>query len=391
MNASLFESLLFEEESTTLDFKQGQYRFAKATDDEKSELLKDILGFANAWRRADAYILIGVRELRGQRSQVIGISAQDHLDDHSLQQFVSNLTNRPVRFHYEAYMIDGKQVGIIRVETQSRPIYLKKDYGTLSKNDVYVRRGSSTDPTKPATPEEIALMGSSMAPDQPRLRVEFADLNVDESLGNEIHLQSVHCRFPGPIPSLTQPRYSPFDEMMSIVHQPNKEFYREMAAFIVQSGLLRPVRLVIHNVGEIVAKNVRIEIRFLKEHEQNSALTDDDRLSRPSRDHLHSFAMDVRPSPVGRQKPGQVVIRQDSTSFVVEVDCATLQPDRRVWSEVFFLARLSTGTITLEGHLFADDLARPSDVVLMCSFAVEDVEVPLDLLKREAAAEDFDD
>jgi hypothetical protein len=51
MNDVLFERLLYEEESPTLDFKREQYRFSKASDDEKSELLKDILGFANAWRR----------------------------------------------------------------------------------------------------------------------------------------------------------------------------------------------------------------------------------------------------------------------------------------------------------------------------------------------------
>src|SRR5438270_13804798 len=102
MNDALFERLLYEEESNTLDFKKEQYRFVKATDDDKSELLKDILGFANAWRRSDAYILIGVDDVRGGRSDVVGIAAADHLTDHSLQQFVNNLTNQPVRFRYEA-------------------------------------------------------------------------------------------------------------------------------------------------------------------------------------------------------------------------------------------------------------------------------------------------
>lgn len=50
----LINSLLYEEESTTLDFKSEQYKFVKAQDWEKAELLKDILAFANAWRRSDA-------------------------------------------------------------------------------------------------------------------------------------------------------------------------------------------------------------------------------------------------------------------------------------------------------------------------------------------------
>lgn len=161
MDATLFERLLYEEESTTLDFKKEQYRFVKASDHEKSELLKDILGFTNAWRRSEAYILIGVEDVRGGRGNVVGILASDHLDDHSLQQFVNNLTNRPVRFHYEAFGFEGKQVGIIRIEEQARPIYLKHDYGKLQKEKVYIRRGSSTDPTKPASIEEIAQMGAA--------------------------------------------------------------------------------------------------------------------------------------------------------------------------------------------------------------------------------------
>ena len=77
MTNELFERLLFEEEGTTIDFKKEQYRFVKATDEEKSELLKDILGFANAWRRSATYILIGVEDVRGGKSNVVGIPASD--------------------------------------------------------------------------------------------------------------------------------------------------------------------------------------------------------------------------------------------------------------------------------------------------------------------------
>ena len=76
MNNELFERLLYEGESTALDFKNERYRFPKATDDDKSELLKDILGFANAWRRSEAYILIGVEDVLGgaPKSSPTGVS-----------------------------------------------------------------------------------------------------------------------------------------------------------------------------------------------------------------------------------------------------------------------------------------------------------------------------
>jgi predicted HTH transcriptional regulator len=83
MNPALFERLLYEKESPTLDFKKEQYRFVKATDEEKSELLKDIIGFANAWRRRDAFILIGVENVLGGRKSVSGIANSDLLDGHT--------------------------------------------------------------------------------------------------------------------------------------------------------------------------------------------------------------------------------------------------------------------------------------------------------------------
>lgn len=155
MNAVLMEELLNEDESSTLDFKRDQYPFNNATDEQKGELLKDVLAFANAWRRTDAYILIGVDDVKGGRSNVVGINSS--FDDASIQQFINSKTNRPIVFSYEVFSFEESQVGIVCIPLQDRPIYLKKDFGKLKKDVVYIRRGSSTDT---ASPDEIAKMGT---------------------------------------------------------------------------------------------------------------------------------------------------------------------------------------------------------------------------------------
>jgi hypothetical protein len=155
MNATLMEELLNEDEGSTLDFKRDQYPFDKATPEQKSELLKDILAFANAWRRTDAFILIGVQDVQGGRSNVIGVAS--HFDDAVIQQFVNGKTNRPVTFSYEVFPFEGVQVGVFHIPLQDRPIYLKSDFGKLKQRDVHIRRGSSTDI---AEPDEIAKMGT---------------------------------------------------------------------------------------------------------------------------------------------------------------------------------------------------------------------------------------
>ena len=269
MDKELFEQLLYEEESNTLDFKKEQYLFAKASDDEKSELLKDLIGFTNAWRRSEAYILIGVEEVRGDRSIVVGINKSDHLPDHSVQQFVNSLTNLPMHFQYEAFGFEDKQVGIIRVELQARPIYLKQDYGKLKKEKVYVRRGSSTDPSKPASIEEIARMGQTVSPRSAELAAEFSHVERDNSLGPKISYDAEFCEMPAEetIPNfpVTRP-YEAFGVMPVILRDPmnlpNRNYFRELAEFEFVRRLFRPVRLLVKNVGQVAANNVHCEIEI---------------------------------------------------------------------------------------------------------------------------------
>lgn len=158
MNDELMENLLREGESTSLDYKREQYPWAGASDEDKSELLKDVLAFANAWRHSDAYILIGVVEVTGRRANVVGIG--HHIPDNDLQQFVNSKTNRPVLFSYKAFPFEGKQIGVITIPLQERPLFLTKGYGGLGKHTVYYRQGSST---AVASPDEIARMGTALA------------------------------------------------------------------------------------------------------------------------------------------------------------------------------------------------------------------------------------
>ncbi len=137
----LLEQLLREAEGPALDFKRDQYPFDGAADELKSELLKDILAFANAWRRSDAYIVIGVEETDGVCTAVVGVAS--HLEDANLQQFVSAKAQRPVHFAYHAVEYQGKQLGMIHIPLQQRPCFVRRRFGRVESGTVYVRRGSA--------------------------------------------------------------------------------------------------------------------------------------------------------------------------------------------------------------------------------------------------------
>lgn len=380
MNNGLFERLLYEEESTTLDFKEEQYPFVKATDEEKSELLKDILGFANAWRRSEAYILIGVKDVRGGRGNVVGIAPADHLDDHSLQQFVNSLTNRAIRFHYEAFGFEGKQVGIIHIEEQARPLYLKKDYGKLKKGEVYVRRGSSTNPGKPADPDEIALMGaeSATAATEACLAVEFANPDREQSLGNQIEWTADFCHMPEPaeIPDFDDrpaPIRLPGGQVfnipdlssMSLHERRNPRYFLELANFIFVQKLFREVRLVVTNTGGAAANDVRLEISVA--NGQGFGILDSSDVPGAPKQRESTL---VPPALKGLMRrpilrhPGDVQIDKTENETKVEIDCCNLQPGRKVWTDPFFIGVGQSSKVELKGLLFAANLPQPREFSL---------------------------
>jgi hypothetical protein len=375
MDQALFERLLYEEESTTLDFKKEQYQFAKAGDDEKSELLKDIVGFANAWRRSEAYILIGVDEVRGGRSNVVGIAKTDHLDDHSLQQFVNSLTNRPVRFGYEAFGFEGKQVGIVRIEEQLRPIYLKRDYGKLEKEKVYVRRGSSTNPNKPASLEEIAQMGQGTIQQTAEVVVEFAEIERDNSLGSAISWNAELVEMPPlkTIPDLPEERRgSPSWGFQSLSGEyVNRNFYRELADYEYAKRWLHPVRLVAKNIGQVSASNVQMELII----PMNSGLVGKYASDLPAypKSRFSKYKSDAllgNIQRISRRNPGDVIINKNDDCFRIEINCGDLQPGRWVWSDRFYLGKAVTGEAAISGRIFAGNLPQPKDFVLTISVDV---------------------
>lgn len=177
------KELLYRTESDSLDFKEEQYKFVNEDNKHiKSELLKDILAFANAWRDSDAYILIGIKENNKSEHEIIGIS--ETIDDASLQEFVNSKTNKAIKFEYGTITIEEKLIAYIKIPIQKRPFYIKKDYGKVKSNTVYLRRGSAT---VIANPDEISDMGEAIVknnhiilnPTNYEISAELRPLNLD--------------------------------------------------------------------------------------------------------------------------------------------------------------------------------------------------------------------
>lgn len=379
---TLIDQLLFEEEGNTLDFKSEQYRFSMANDEDKSELLKDIIAFANAWRRTDAYILIGVKEVKGGRSEVVGIS--EHIEDSHLQQFINSKTQRPIDFSYKAIQYESAQIGVIHIPVQRRPFYLKKDFGRLKKSQVYIRRGSSTDV---ASIDEISTMGTEANDayqDAPSLDAFLITGKHDEIVEKNITCKLINADIPddeefpeygvnyisiGPSLKTSIPNFSV-----------NRNYYKDKAKYLKAYLRVRAFKLGIKNNGTVPARDVKVIFNILNEENTFTVCMLDDLPDKPSNSAL-SFP---HIQNVHGTVP-DVAVKNMLQGWRVTCHLGKIQPkDMAITKDGFCLGSNTSKLLQIAAQVFSDDLPEPMQELFEVVFDVEDREYSVgDFLPKE--------
>lgn len=366
-DSKLVESLLYQSEGTTVDFKCKQYAFEGATEEQKSELLKDILAFANSWRQSDAYIVIGVQAMTGGRHSPINVD--QHFDDAQLQQFINSKTNQPIEMSYEVHTYEGSRIGLIKIAKQKRPFYSKKNYGKVEKERVYYRQGSSTAIAKP---EDIARMGEDSIPPSrlsPEMVLEFADHENRKQLGDDIRISSIAYAVPTrPLPDLSQP--SDQSGMASYLstpfNKPNRNYLRQKESFIRLSHLCRPIGFVVHNSSQVLAEQVRVEIKgSCTEGIQVLDELPDEPTNKDWMTPIPFSRSPLLPSPM-------VSVESYGSQWIVTIRFGDVQPKSTVWlDEPLYIGSSGLERFKPDVSIFANNLPEPQKVNLSVEFDIE--------------------
>ena len=349
---------MHQEEGSALDFKGEQYRFDRGNLGDKAELVKDILTFANSWRLTTAYILVGVKEVKASRNELVGV--EHHLDDANLHQFVNSKTQRTVDFRYLPFRTENVEIGVIEIPRQERPIYLTTSYGNLRPNDVWIRDGSSS---RIATSDEIARMGAErVLYGAPEFTLEWADIYSRKSLLSSQSLTSLFLDPPLP-PDTFTPIASGF--LASSLY--NHNYSKEIIRCTVERSLLSPLGFMLQNQSALVGKRVRFtgeiyRIRGLVVQEGVEELPERGALLPPIRD----FTSDRH------DEEGAISLLEFSDRWEIEIDFGDVRPRDRVWTNgsLFFGARSSMQAV-LKGQLKGDNIADPIDCELRISVEAE--------------------
>ena len=359
MDSQLLESLLHQEEGSALDFKCKQYPFEKATNEDKSELLKDILAFANSWRQTTAYILIGVEEVKGGRSKVIGV--QTHLDDAKLHQFVNSKTQRVVEFSYAPIHTEGAQIGVIEVPPQERPTFLKKSYGKLDENTVYVRDGSST---RVATPDEIARMGAhQVLGGTPQLDLDWADIANHVVLPSPVTVQSL--AFSQLLPADTFTRRPSHLLLPALGSNPN--YSEDLISYADEKAFFKSLGLRLRNKSGLPGQR----IHFTGSLEETGPIDVRSWLTGPpSASLLHT---NVETSWFGSRTDIGPSVEKYGDRWEITIDFGDIRPGQDIWTtNPLYVGSAAAGGARLEGKLLGDNLAEPIGCKLDIRFEVEE-------------------
>jgi hypothetical protein len=381
IDPALIDILLYGEEGVDLDFKRDQYKFTKASDEEKGELLKDILAFANSWRRSDAFILIGVKEVKGGKSEVIGTT--EKLDDAQIQQFVNSKVQKPITFSYRNLDFKKMHIGVIHIPIQNRPFYLKKDFGNLKKETVYIKRGSSTDVAKL---DEISKMGAAtfLSEDRyPVLEIYFADKKNREILPNTLSTFSLVLKTARQkdIPDYKGNQRRPAWGYSFDLEHTNSEYYRELTKFTTLHRLISPVNFAIKNSGATVANDVRVEIKIQDPKNIMKALDEYDmpKVPKPSYSPLHDINYRVQ----GIGTSHDLTVKRVSNYWLIETGVEKVQPQSTAWIEsCLYIGALETVEFCIETSIYSDNLPEPTTKKLLIKIESEVKDAPLDVIKE---------
>ncbi|RWD69249.1 ATP-binding protein [Mesorhizobium sp.] len=341
---ALLAELQCRGEGSDLDYKAERYPFAKASDDEKSEILKDILALANAHRDSTGYILIGLKENPPHPAEVIGLPSEGAIDDSRLQEFVHAKLESNLEFRYEEGLFKGQRIAVISIPKQPRPFYLKRDYGKLDKDAVYIRRGSAT---AIASPREIAMMGAAnVARGAARVLLSLQTTENDPFPNN---FQREFLVFPEKLPDFAEVS----NEMFGVPRLfSNKNYWRDGSYYHSIWRRVIHVRLLTSNKSEFSLGDLHLEVTcHCPEGASVSVLRADDMPERPSTSY----------SGVRLERTGRLmVVDQRGSAPVAQITVGTIRPGQTVRAEEdLALLPSGPGSFLLQARILANEIPNP--------------------------------
>lgn len=363
------QNFLYQDENTFLDFKSQQYDINHSDNQTKSKLLKDVLAFANSWRDGDAYIVIGVEDKKGEKNKVVG--CDNHHDDATIQQLVNSKTNRKIKLSYEVYELEDKKIGVIRISKQKRPFYTQRDFGSVKKEVVYYRLGSSN---AEANPQDIYNMGKDdhdIKQLTPILDLKFVNPFDNQEEKKELSIKNTCYAQPNNLlPDAIEKKLVNDSYRLNIsINEVNRDYWRELEEYTRMINFLVPCQFSITNTSECVTHNAHIEIK-VKLIDKVEVRTLEELPTKPSSDHFQNITRSIVPIQE-RLRKKNTILKVFNKELNLILDIGDIKPKSTVYSDVFAIGAKESMSLNLNPFIYASNLPNPQKFNLIINFDVQ--------------------
>lgn len=375
----IFNRLLYEEASDVLIFRPHEYKFDGALDLEKGELLRDIVSAANAWRRTDTYILVGVEGVKEGRNRILGVIT--HLDEKKIQEFVNAKLHKPIRFYYKTLTVERKKIAMIHIPLQQRPFYLKEDFANFKKYVIYVRRGNDIGEADTDEAARIKECDLDQGESDISFQVEFAHAEKGKTLGDYLNLKTFSIGIP-PLDSLPDFDFkadvAPADHgyAFGIPPRSNRHFYRELAVHLQRIGAVSQIDFCITNTGSETARDVQLEINIEDPEKEFFCLEEFEVPHRPDKNAGQSSI-----KPLFHPISDSIRVKWRSPFWMIQLRFRDIPAGKTVFSNSgLYIGGTSNVKVDMVVLLKARDLSRPLHFTLIIDIETQKRQLDRDII-----------
>lgn len=208
------------------------------------------------------------------------------------------------------------------------------------------------------------------------IQFEFADIKTGKPVGAEVDWQTTLIRLEGvdELPDF-RPNSAPQAQSLGILgslgllnEDGNKDYYRDMAKYLILENLYRPTRFWLKNTGGLGARDVYVEIRISSTDPGGFAVTPlaHTELRAPQ---MYGARWNL---PIRTEKGDEV--QELGNQKIVKLELAALQPQREVSPKsTIMIGAPRSLAVTIEARIYADSLPEPIVRSLSINWTVKEL------------------
>ena len=390
-------TLLNSTETNRVDYKR-KMGFKNGTDQQKANLLKDVLAMSNATHGDVGYLVFGVNHtLTG--NEIIGVEESDSVDNSRLTNYINSKTNKDIEFYYYEYVIQDKKIGILTIKPDGYVRYVTETICGTRDNAVYYRNNDTNAIMSPSEIADRAIMkirpeldvyllcedNDGKFSQSTKIVVQDLLLNDDSVAGIARRLSSRLSKdqvaqlqerykelFGDPWSRLSDEQKKIFTQMTSPNVPENKEeLMRDHFEYRKKLAKLKKVCIAAHNNGRHLASNCSILIDVPKIDSNIRALADLDLPSEPKKYTGFSSSQSFVVSNWSRAGKNKSEITDCGDHYLIRLHLGTIQCGDYQITNYFYIGSEISDTIVCPYEVYYDESGGPTKDEFELIFIVE--------------------